>query len=66
MRNTFTITIQGNQGIEPKASFVVSGSKARRIIEILDHIDSEFIINLQGDEPLVNPVDLINLYEKIK
>ena len=36
MRNTFTITIQGNQGIEPKASFVVSGSKARRIIEILE------------------------------
>ncbi len=36
MRNTFTITIQGNQGIEPKASFVVSGNKARRIIEILE------------------------------
>ena len=37
-----------------------------RIIEILDHIDSEFIINLQGDEPLVNPIDLSNLYETIK
>ena len=26
-----------------------------RILEILDDIDSDFIINLQGDEPLVNP-----------
>ena len=27
-----------------------------RILEILDSIDSDFIINLQGDEPLVNPI----------
>ena len=26
-----------------------------RILEIIDSIDSDFIINLQGDEPLVNP-----------
>ena len=31
-----------------------------RILEILEHIDSEFIINLQGDEVLVNPIDLNN------
>ena len=37
-----------------------------RILEILDDIDSDFIINLQGDEPLVNPIDLNNLYETIK
>ena len=37
-----------------------------RILEILDHIESDFIINLQGDEPLVNPNDLSKLYEKIK
>ena len=37
-----------------------------RILEILDNIDSDFIINLQGDEPLLNPVDLSNLYETIK
>ena len=37
-----------------------------RILEILDDIDSDFIMNLQGDEPLVNPVDLNNLYETIK
>ena len=37
-----------------------------RIIEIIDHIESDFIINLQGDEPLVNPSDLTELYEKIK
>ncbi len=37
-----------------------------RILEILDSIDSDFIINLQGDEPLVNPIDLSNLYETIK
>ncbi len=37
-----------------------------RIIEIIDEIDSEFIISLQGDEPLVNPIDLRNLYETIK
>ncbi len=37
-----------------------------RILEILDHIDSEFIINLQGDEPLVNPIDLNNLHREIK
>ena len=37
-----------------------------RILEILDHIDSEFIINLQGDEPLVNPIDLNNLHKAIK
>ncbi len=37
-----------------------------RILEVLDHIDSDFIINLQGDEPLVNPIDLNNLYEAIK
>ncbi len=37
-----------------------------RILDILDHIDSEFIINLQGDEPLVNPIDLNNLHNSIK
>ena len=37
-----------------------------RILEIIESIDSDFIINLQGDEPLVNPSDLNNLYEKIK
>jgi len=37
-----------------------------RVLEILDRIDSDFIINLQGDEPLVNPIDLSNLYETIK
>ena len=37
-----------------------------RILEILDSLDSDFIINLQGDEPLVNPIDLNNLYETIK
>ena len=37
-----------------------------RILEILDHIDSEFIINLQGDEPLINPKDLSDLYKTIK
>ena len=37
-----------------------------RILEILDHIESDFIINLQADEPLVNPTDLADLYEKIK
>jgi len=38
----------------------------QRILEIIDDIDSEFIINLQGDEPLVKPVDLNNLFETIK
>ena len=37
-----------------------------RILEIIDSINSDFIINLQGDEPLVNPIDLSNLYETIK
>ncbi len=37
-----------------------------RILEILDQIDTEFILNLQGDEPLVNPNDLNLLFEKIK
>ena len=37
-----------------------------RILEILDSIHSDFIINLQGDEPLLNPLDLSNLYETIK
>ena len=37
-----------------------------RILEILDSINSDFIINLQGDEPLVNPFDICNLYEMIK
>ena len=37
-----------------------------RILEILESIDSDFIINLQGDEPLINPIDLSNLYEMIK
>ena len=37
-----------------------------RILEILDRIDSDFILNLQGDEPLVKPIDLEDLYETIK
>ena len=37
-----------------------------RILEIIDSIDSDFIINLQGDEPLVNPIDLSNLCKTIK
>ena len=36
-----------------------------RILEIIDRIDSDFIINLQGDEPLVKAADLNNLYEII-
>ena len=36
MRNTYTITIQSNQGREPKASFDISGQKARAILDILD------------------------------
>ena len=37
-----------------------------RILEILEHIDSDFVINLQGDEPLVDPNDLNKLYKTIK
>ena len=37
-----------------------------RILEIIDEIDTEFIINLQGDEPLVSPNDLNNLFIAIK
>ena len=37
-----------------------------RILEIIDKIDTEFIINLQGDEPLVSPNDLNNLFIAIK
>ena len=37
-----------------------------RILEIIDEIDAEFIINLQGDEPLVSPNDLNNLFIAIK
>ena len=36
MRNTYTVTIQSNQGREPKASFAISGQKARAILEILE------------------------------
>ena len=36
MRNTYTVTIQSNQGREPKASFDISGQKARAILEILE------------------------------
>ncbi len=36
MRNTYTITIQSNQGKEPKASFAISNQKARAILDILD------------------------------
>ena len=36
MRNSFTVTIQSNTGREPKASFAISGQKARAILEILE------------------------------
>ena len=36
MRNTYTVTIQSNQGREPKASFAISGQKAKAILEILE------------------------------
>ena len=37
-----------------------------RILEIIDNIESEFIINLQGDEPLIKPSDLNDLFDIIK
>ena len=37
-----------------------------RILEILNFINSEFVINLQGDEPLVNPIDLNLLFKEIQ
>ena len=51
-----------------KSFLTSSGIKngTERILAILDHIDSDFIINLQGDEPLVNPIDLNNLHKAIK
>ena len=36
MRNTYTVTLQSNQGREPKASFAISGQKERAILEILE------------------------------
>ena len=53
-------------GVECFLTNKIHKNGTARIIEILDHIDSEYIINLQGDEPLVNPIDLSNLYETIK
>ena len=51
-----------------KSFLTRSGIKngTERILDILDHIDSELVINLQGDEPLVNPIDLNNLHKTIK
>ena len=42
-------------GVECFLTNKIHKNGTARIIEILDHIDSEYIINLQGDEPLVNP-----------
>ena len=53
-------------GVECFLTDKVHKNGTARILEILDSIDSDFFINLQGDEPLVNPIDLSNLYETIK
>ena len=37
-----------------------------RILEVLDKIEADFIINLQGDEPLINPSELNDLFNAIK
>ena len=37
-----------------------------RILEVLDEIEADFIINLQGDEPLINPSELNDLFNEIK
>ena len=37
-----------------------------RILEVLDKIEADFIINLQGDEPLINPSELNDLFNGIK
>ena len=50
-------------------SFLTSSDNkngTERILEIIDHIDSEFIINLQADEPLINPIDLKVIFNAIK
>ena len=54
-----------NLGVKCFLTDKIHKNGTSRILEILDHIESDFIINLQGDEPLVKPSDLNELYEKI-
>ena len=58
--------VSENFGIKSFFTSSKNQNGTERIIEILDQIDSDFIINLQGDEPLVNPRDLNNLFNEIK
>ena len=41
-------------------------SGTERIIEIFEDINTNYIINLQGDEPLINPQDIDLLFKQIK
>ena len=36
MRQTFTITIQSNQGISPACAFEISQAKAQKIIDLIN------------------------------
>tara|TARA_Y100001978_G_C23680787_1_gene428894 strand:+ start:496 stop:1689 length:1194 start_codon:yes stop_codon:yes gene_type:complete len=53
-------------GIKTYLTSKVINNGTERILEIIDQIEADFILNLQGDEPLVNPVDLNNLFEHIQ
>jgi len=37
-----------------------------RVAEVSKHIDAEYYINVQGDEPLFNPNDILKILEAIK
>ena len=59
-----------NIAIKLGIDFLISKKSHRngteRLIEVASKYSSDFYINLQGDEPLINPLDIEFLIEKLK
>ena len=53
-------------GIECYVSDKNHRNGTERLLEIFEDINVSYYINLQSDEPLIDPCDLNHLYEKIK
>lgn len=57
------VTQSGGDAIMTRSTHVCGTD---RVAEVAEHLDAEWLINLQGDEPFVDPRDLDMLFIKLK
>lgn len=59
------LKVASELGIESILTSTVHKSGTERLLEVAEKVNSDFFINLQGDEPLIEPADIEYLIEKL-